>query len=74
MNEKLQSRKSFKNLGNVYNQLAAQASLKFFNRSEEIESKNQTINNMSVVYKSQNLKLKTHLKEEAIALYQKTNE
>lgn len=29
---------------------------------------------MSVVYKSQNLKLKTHLKEKAMALYQKTNE
>lgn len=74
MNEKLQSRKNFKNLGKVYTQLAAQVSLKFFHRSEEIESKNQTIINMNVVYKSQNLKLKTHLKEKAMALYQNTDE
>lgn len=67
MNEKLQCGKNFKNLEK--SQLAVQVSLKSLNYSEEIERKSRLLI-LSVVYKSQNLKLKTHLKK-TMALYQR---
>ena len=72
VNEKLQCGKNFKNLEKVYTQLH-KCLLSPWIVQKELKAKARLLI-LSVVYKSQNLKLKTHLKEKTMALYQKTNE
>lgn len=71
VDKKLWSGKHFKTLENVYTRLALHMSFMFLNHLEEISSETWTMN-INVVYESQNLKMKTHLKHKT--RYQKINE